>query len=33
MSDRTVCAIAVCLTLLVATFVFGAGGLANGILP
>jgi hypothetical protein len=33
MSDRTAFAIAVSLTLLVVTFVFGAGGLANSILP
>jgi hypothetical protein len=33
MSDRTALAIAVCLALLLATFVFGAGGLAHSILP
>jgi len=33
MSDRTASTIAVCLTLLVATFVFGVGGLAHSILP
>jgi len=33
MRDRTALAIAVCLTLVVATFVFGAGGLALSILP
>jgi len=33
MSDRTAFAIAVCFTLLVTTFVFGAGGLAHGTLP
>jgi hypothetical protein len=33
MRDRTALAIAVCLTLVVATFVFGAGGLAHSILP
>jgi glycerol-3-phosphate O-acyltransferase / dihydroxyacetone phosphate acyltransferase len=33
MGDRTVFAIAVCLALLLATFVFGAGGLAHSILP
>jgi len=33
MSDRTAVTIAVCLTLLVATFVFGAGGLAHSIRP
>jgi hypothetical protein len=32
-NDRTAFAIAVGLTLLIATFVFGAGGLAHGILP
>jgi hypothetical protein len=33
MSERAALAVAVCLTLLVATFVFGAGGLAHSILP
>jgi hypothetical protein len=33
MSELTALAVAVCLTLLVATFVFGAGGLAYSILP
>ena len=33
MSARTVFAIAVCLALLFATFVFGAGGLAHSLLP
>jgi glycerol-3-phosphate O-acyltransferase / dihydroxyacetone phosphate acyltransferase len=33
MGDRTVFAIAVCLALLLATFVLGAGGLAHSILP
>jgi hypothetical protein len=33
MSDRTALAIAVGLTLVIATFVFGAGGLAHSILP
>jgi hypothetical protein len=33
MRDRAALAIAVCLTLLVATFVFGAGGLTQSILP
>ena len=33
MSDRMAVTIAVFLTLLVATFVFGAGGLAQSILP
>jgi hypothetical protein len=33
MSDRTAFAIAVCVALLFATFLFGAGGLAHSILP